>query len=369
MATEPQVSTGTIATTSNPATPTGTVTVTAAPAEFNDTGTNAPVVTLQQSQTPPSTSGPIPYEGVSSADSGETAFIAPQTAQNATTGLSSADLGTTATIAQDPYAGISSADLGTTAFIAPQGKPAAAAAPADAGPTVPTSQNSKVQPGRNKFFTNDYYLDDVEIETSFATTAGGGVTNLSKIQFKITEPNGMTLLFNLNNAIRDLYNQPTAAINVASFVMVIRFYGWDEKGNLVTKVVPVEGTPGTVPNTSNAVVTKYFPFQLNKLTFKNASKAVDYHAEGTALNHAYAQSSALGSVPVPLQLVGETVEQVLNGTATSVTVSGDDSKRKTVASAPIKVKDMETREPANAGVDANGNFTGETTGPFSVVAP
>jgi hypothetical protein len=93
----------------------------AAPA---DTGTNAPVATTTQTQATPgtttsTTSGPIPYEGVSSADSGETAFIAPQTAQNATTGLSSADLGTTATIAQDPYAGISSADLGTTQYIAP----------------------------------------------------------------------------------------------------------------------------------------------------------------------------------------------------------------------------------------------------------
>lgn len=335
MATEPQVSTGEIATTSNPATPVGTVTVTAAPAEFNDTGTNAPVVTLQQSQTTTGDSKAVAY--------------------NPDAGISSADLGTTAFIAQpDPNAGISSADLGTTAFIAPQGKPAAAAAPADAGPKVPTSQNPKVQPGRNKFFTNDYYLDDVEIETAFATTAGGP-TNISKIEFKITEPNGMTLLFNLNNAIRDLYNQPTAAINIASFVMVIRFYGWDEKGNLVTKVAPVAGTPGTVPNTSNAVVTKYFPFQLNKLTFKNAGKAVDYHAEGTALAYSYAQSSALGTVPEPLQLVGETVEQILNGTVTTATVSGDDSKRKTAPSAPIKVKDMSTREQAAiaAGTDPN----------------
>ena len=91
---------------------------------LTDTGTNAPVSTTTQTQATPSTttsstSGPIPYEGVSSADSGTTAFIAPQTAQNTTTGISSADLGTTATIAQDPYAGISSADLGTTQYIAP----------------------------------------------------------------------------------------------------------------------------------------------------------------------------------------------------------------------------------------------------------
>ena len=46
----PRVSSGTVATTSNPATPTGKVTVQAAPPSAVDTGTNAPVVTLKQSQ-------------------------------------------------------------------------------------------------------------------------------------------------------------------------------------------------------------------------------------------------------------------------------------------------------------------------------
>jgi len=90
---EPKVSTGDIATSSSPATATIPV--------FNqdqvnknsavsDTGTDAPTVTLQQSQSTSQTStGAIPYGpstavnpnfGLSSADTGETAFIAPSSA-------------------------------------------------------------------------------------------------------------------------------------------------------------------------------------------------------------------------------------------------------------------------------------------------
>jgi hypothetical protein len=92
---------------------------------INDTGTDAPVATTTQTQATPgtttsSTSGPIPYEGVSSADLGTTPYIAPGAAQDPNSGISSADLGTTATIARDPNAGLSSADTGETAYIAPK---------------------------------------------------------------------------------------------------------------------------------------------------------------------------------------------------------------------------------------------------------
>lgn len=338
MAVEPQVSTGEIATTSSPATATIPV-FTQSQVNRNlatdDTGTNPPVVTLQQSQVTPSTTGAIPYDSY--------------------TGVSSADLGTSAFVAtQDPYAGISSADLGTTEYIAPKG-PAAAAAPADSGPTAPTSQNAGTQPGRNKFFTNDYYIDDLEINGFF--TGKRGPSSFQDLSFKVTEPNGISLAYNLNRAIRDLYKQDTAAVNNAVFVMVIRFYGWDEKGKLITNVSPVAGTPGTAPNNSNAVVTKYLPFNITDLDFKMNGKVVEYHVKAAGLtNYKYAQTTALGTVPHNWQLVGETVEQVLNGTATTKVVSGDDSKRKTTPNNnDIKVREMSIKEQAAiaAGTDPN----------------
>ena len=76
-----------------------------------------------------------PNAGISSADLGTTAFIAPASAADPYPGVSSADLGTTAFIAPasaaDPYPGVSSADLGTTDFIAPTDTTAGSPATAD----------------------------------------------------------------------------------------------------------------------------------------------------------------------------------------------------------------------------------------------
>jgi hypothetical protein len=307
----PKVSTGTIASTSNPVTPVGKVTVTAAPAKFNDTGTNAPVVTLQQSQATSGNSKAVAYDP--------------------TAGISSADLGATSFIAQpDPNAGISSADLGTTAFIAPQNKPGAAAAPADNSTNAQTTSASpKTSPGRNKYFPNDYYMDDLEITNLYTINSP---SNTTLIKFKVVEPNGITLMFNLTNAIRDFYGQNAASIATSHFVMVIRFYGWDEKGNLLTKIAPVPGSPGTSPSNANAVVVKYIPFCIKNLTFKNVGKAIEYTVEGYAAGYRYAQTSALGSIPHPYQFGGETVGDVLVGSKNSSTAVGDDSKRATTSS-------------------------------------
>ena len=94
-------------------------------------GTSAP---LSGTVTPVVTNAAAvdPNAGISSADLGTTAYIAPAAAADPNAGISSADLGTTLAVpptpTQDPNAGISSADLGTTAYIAP-----AAAADPNAG--------------------------------------------------------------------------------------------------------------------------------------------------------------------------------------------------------------------------------------------
>jgi len=307
-----RVSSGQVASTSNPVTPTGKVTVQAAPAEFNDVGTNAPVVTLKQSQA----AGPMSFDSAfQKANPGQ---VSPNSDLRPYTPLADRN-------GQNQFLGKTTATPATPA--APASAVVAKSAPADTGPAVQPS--NPAQPGRNKFFTNDFYMDDLEIKTAFLTNSS---TNASIIKFKITEPNGMTLLFCLNNALRDLYKTPEIGIQNAIFVMVIRFYGWDDKGNLITKLSPMTG-PGAAPANDNAVAVKFFPFQIKKMTFKNAGKVVDYHIEGLCTNYSYAQTTQLGSIPANFQLVGETVDQILNGTATpNTSATGDDSKRATTSS-------------------------------------
>ena len=170
--------------------------------------------------------------------------------------------------------------------------------------------NISATPGRNKYFTLDYYIDDFEIST---TLGGGGPATLTEISFKVTEPNGLTLLPNLTNAVRDLYQETEAANNLAFYVMVVKFYGWDINGQLITDPTKNTGTPSATPGISNAVVTRYYPFQITEFNFKMANKAIEYQIKGVPQHFQYAASSGTGSIPYNIELTGETVGDVLSG--------------------------------------------------------
>jgi len=173
--------------------------------------------------------------------------------------------------------------------------------------------------GRNKYFNLDYYMDDLKISSAFFDKGPSTTVNL---EFTVTEPNGITLLMNLNSAIRDLLQQPKGSVQNAHFVMVIRFYGYDAQGNLVTNI----GQEAT-PNNTNYAVIKYFPFILGTLNFQMAKGAVVYHITGTVTGYNYAMTSALGSVPHNIQLTGETVADILNGRTVSSKTNQDDGRK------------------------------------------
>ena len=164
--------------------------------------------------------------------------------------------------------------------------------------------------GRNQFFPLDYYIDNLEIES---TISGSSPGTISSIRFQVTEPNGLTLLPNLNSAVRQAYKNTTATPRQAHYCLVIKFYGWDINGNLITDPSNSRGIFGAVPSSSNAAVVRYYPFKITNFNFKLAGKQVEYAIEGTAAPFVYATSTAFGSVPYNIELTGETVTQVLVG--------------------------------------------------------
>jgi hypothetical protein len=217
------------------------------------------------------------------------------------------------------------------------------------------SGGAAVGSNRNKYFSLDYYMDNLEIESSFNNR---GPSSFAELSFNITEPNGITLLQNLNNAVQDFYKDTDVTPNKAQYCMVIRFYGYDAQGNLITKITPAAGTPGTTPGVANAVVVKYFPFTINSLTFRAANKAVLYEVKGAPNSFKYGQGSALGAVPNAVELTGSTVDEILNGKETSTTVPGDTDRGSVAAptkSAPTKIGDLPPAEQAAivTGFDPN----------------
>ena len=102
-----------------------------------------------------------------------------------------------------------------------------------------------------------------------------------KSAFKVTEPNGLSFLDNLYHAIQE-YNADkkisNQEINYAAqnFLMVVRFYGYDQEGNAVSgKDLQLNN------NTSdtNAVSEKWIPFQFTGIQFAIRNELVEYKCE------------------------------------------------------------------------------------------
>lgn len=217
--------------------------------------------------------------------------------------------------------------------------------------------------GRNQFFPLDYYIDNLEITAVIAGEAQG---TISSISFRVTEPNGLTLLPNLNSAVRQAYKNTTSTPREAHYCLVIKFYGWDINGNLITDPTSSRGVPGATPSAANAAVVRYYPFQITKFDFKLASKQVEYSIEGVAAPFKYATSTAFGSVPYNIELTGETVKQVLVGNGTTSTVPLD-SKGKPIGSGR-EATNKDTPGTTDTSKDANTPITNAEIQTLSVQA-
>ena len=206
--------------------------------------------------------------------------------------------------------------------------------------------------GRNQFFPLDYYIDNLEIKAEITGSSQG---TLAAMSFQVTEPNGLTLLPNLNSAVRQAYKDTTASPNNAIYCLVIKFYGWDINGNLITDPSSSRGVLGAMPSGANAAVVRYYPFKLIKLEFKLAGKQVEYSCTCVPTAFKYATSTAFGSVPYNIELTGETVKQVLVGNGTTSTVPLD-SKGKPIGSG---------REATNKDTPGTNNTTKDVNTPIT----
>jgi hypothetical protein len=195
------------------------------------------------------------------------------------------------------------------------------------GAPVQTTNQNYVQtfsPGRSPFFPLDYYLDNFEFETRVSGTPGTrGAATLTGLSFTLTEPNGISLISNLVKAVNDLYftkglvkKGTTVNYSEAQYCMVIRFYGYDAAGNLI---MPIDQRTGVTDR--QAAIEKFIPFKITGVEFKVANKLVEYAIKGATLPTLTAFSTDRGSIPQNFQFQGATVKDILVGTTQQVTAA------------------------------------------------
>ena len=79
--------------------------------------------------------------------------------------------------------------------------------------------------GRNPYFTNDYYIDRFEIASTISGKGTGTAHNANTIKMTVTEPNGITLLENLDKAVTEyLGTAPGATNKKKNFQLIMSVY-------------------------------------------------------------------------------------------------------------------------------------------------
>ena len=183
---------------------------------------------------------------------------------------------------------------------------------------------------RNRYFDVDFYIEDVEIQTLLTNQSVGSPHNVTNITFNIMEPQGITFLERLKKATTEHMKDTNININAQNYLMVIRFYGYDEFGNLVTKQTAPAATAfaqetanefaggqnlGEFETTSdpNSLVEKFIPFQFTSITYKVNNQAVVYSCKCVAPIQLIGYSTARGTIPFNFQLNASSVKKLLNG--------------------------------------------------------
>ena len=213
--------------------------------------------------------------------------------------------------------------------------------------------------GRSPAFPVDYYMDALEISSKIWGGGKNAANNAVDIKFKVVEPNGISLIQSLFNAVKSVYaSSPSTSKGsapnylTAQYCLVIQFYGYDANGTLVA---PAKGSYSTAGGYGQqAVITKYYPFTLTDIKFTVANRAVEYSIFGKPIPMKYNSSSDRGTIPTNFTMTGATVDQLLNGKPITVKNTADPGARETDPAPPyVASLPMQQQAAIAAGTDPN----------------
>lgn len=184
----------------------------------------------------------------------------------------------------------------------------------DAAGGAPGGIGNAKDAGRNPFFTNDFYIDSIALETALPGKQTRAAHMATTLKFTVVEPLGITLLDRLYDAVKNFAPQdPTGKVNysAAHYLMVIRFYGYDEAGN----IVQVSGVNKGGNSDPQSMVEKFIPFRVKKINWTVGSKLVTYEWDCAPVGQLIAGTTARGSIPYDVQLTDSKVGGLLGGDA------------------------------------------------------
>lgn len=208
--------------------------------------------------------------------------------------------------------------------------------------------------GRNPAFPQDFYIDTITIDNALPGRQTQAAHMVTSLKFTVVEPGNITLIDQIYKAVQDMgqkvYDNANETLNytAAAYLMVIRWYGYDEKGTLVT----AKTDPGTESNLTDprAICEKFIPFIIKKINWGVSSKLVTYEFDCAPIGQMIAGGTRRGTIPYDVQLTSTTVGELLGGNAVY----------STNAASAANPGDSTTTNTQASGTDARGRKNAAT---------
>ena len=162
------------------------------------------------------------------------------------------------------------------------------------------------------------------------------------------EPNGLTLPGALAGAVKDYYKQSNVTdVDPASayFCMIIKFFGYDEQGNLVQAGRAGNQNGFSSIASPSAIVQKAYPFVIAGFDFKLTTGGVVYNITGRSPPYNFNLGAMRGMIPAQFELVGATVGDVLVGTGTASSVVAKPDERDATATPTVPTPPAPAPQP------------------------
>lgn len=161
--------------------------------------------------------------------------------------------------------------------------------------------DEKGESPRHKLWNEDFFFEDLKIFTVVGNSATNRGTSSITIDFKITEPNGTTLIERMiETAVQAGYKTFSEMI----YGLRIEFVGYDDAGN-----------PTKLPSQ-----TKFLPINILSVGFKISNRGSEYAVFAIPVDYLALQASTL-AVPVTMSITAGTVAEYFSARGTPVTAT------------------------------------------------
>ena len=209
-------------------------------------------------------------------------------------------------------------------------------APGNVGGPLPVGQaaelgvgsDNQFDYGRNPEFPQDFYIDTITIDNALPGRLTGAAHMVTNLKFTVVEPGNISLLDRLYAAVQNMaqtLDDTAGTVNytAAAYLMVIRWYGYDEKGNLVDAKTNVD--PDSTLSDPRSICEKFIPFIIKKINWGVSSKLVTYEFDCAPIGQMVAGGTRRGTIPYDVQLTSATVGELLGGNAIYATTEAPTS--------------------------------------------